>query len=440
MSIFDAGYLFFLLPAAVSLFVLIPRDLRPWGTAVIGAALLWFLEPDWMPLLLISAAVDYGACLIAARWGPRITAVLPILAAALKDLAMLGRFCIWGPLFLGARPPAGLAVVHLSLLFILIGVCRGNRAALDPAAFAAYIFLPGRLTAGPFILQGRCQRILGARQVSPAAVLEGACAVAVGAAEYVLLARPLWKISGSFSPAGGGDACVAGGWLAALVPAMAFWITCMAVSDTAWGTGRFFGLRIPAVSRIPAGARSAAEHVWRLNMPLTETLGSSCFLGYHRRESTLRSTLVAAAAPFLLALLPGYSAGLEAWALWLSACCLGERVLSLLPLPRIPNRLAAFLTLACLLPGYVFLPGLGHGLEALPLLIGRGGVPFFETGFLYLCGSNALPLAASLILCTGLPAAVSRWLRRAYPKVWLACAAAVSAPLLVLTASFLIRK
>jgi len=438
MTPFDAGYLFFLLPAAAALCVLAPRRARLWATAVLGAALLWFSSPLFALPVLLSIAFDWLACRAVARWGLRSAALLLLLSAAAKDAAAIGFFGVWLPLWGAAEAPFGVLVVHLSLLLFLVGVCRGNPAALSPAVFGAYQLFPGRLSIGPFLPQGRCERLLRAQRLRPAALLEGVCGVIAGAAKYVLLARPLRAVSDTLANLIDSDPCAAGAWAAAAIPAMALWITLSAYSDTAWGLGRVFGAQMPAVMRMPAGARGARDHVWRLNMPLTEQLLHTCLLDYRRTRDTAGSTLLTAAAPFFLAMLLGLTRGLLLWAAWLSAFCLLDRLL--LPVVRrLSHRLTGLLTLLCLLPGYALAGGSGTGLRALSCLAGRG-VPPWNEKLLYLCRSNALLLVVSLALCTGLPASASGLLRRRFPAVWRLCAAAAAVPMLVLTASFLIQK
>ncbi len=439
MTPFDAGFLFFVLPAAAALFVLAPKSLRLWAVALLGALMLWLAEPRYAPLLLLSVLFDLLACRAAARWGLKSAALLLVIPALFKDAAALALCGVWLPLTEGIAAPFGLAVLHLSLLFVLVGVCRGNRAALAPDVFLSYQLFPGRLSVGPFVLQGRCERLLKAQAPAPVVLLEGVCGVIVGAAKYVLLVRPLQGAAAALSQLMVSHASVAAAWAAALVPMMALWLTFSALSDAAWGLARVFGVSFPSVMRYPFGAESVAEHIWRLNLPLSETLGRTCFLGFRRRDGMPRTVVITALMPFLLALLLGVTDGLLLWAAWGSALLLLES--ALLPaLRRLPRRLRAVLTLLCLLPAYAFASGSAEGFRVLPLLIGSGGAALIEERLLYLCRSNALLLLVSLAVCTGLPAALSRWVRRRRPTLWRLSAALLGLPLLVLTASFLIRK
>lgn len=440
MNITDPGFILLLLPTFAAFYYCCPKRFRTAAICLISGVGVFLLEPSSAFWILASVFFDAAASLFVERTGNKSAVSYTFyLLAMIKDVSVIVFFGIMRPLISDILPSASLLVVHFTLLCSLVAVRRKRVEFSSPLLFFANAVTLGRLPFGPAADPERLLPTLKEPQCSFKKVGEGIFLVIFGCAKRILLSEQLFALYKTLMRIPEAQMSVASAWLAALCPAMGICFVFSAYSDIAQGIGMIFGIDVPRMAYYPFQAKGVRESVYRLNMSLEDSVGRLIFSSFSRESRSLSSVIASLATPFALAVLIGLGEGTLLWALWLSvAVGVDMLIQEKVKLPPMLLRLSA---LVFTLPAYSLLTGTAsQRLAVLTTMFGLSGGAFIDSTFFYHITSNIALLICSVLLCSSLLSTLLLMLRKKSERLWWGISFASSVPIMVVTASFMIRN
>lgn len=435
MRFFDLGFLFMLLPAAVAVYYCFPKRYKPLVLTALSLLFFCLISPKYAVLapfilpdmLFVSRFESVGAA--------HRRAVCSALVC--KNIIVMLVFGVVRPL-LGCDMPYAVMALYLSATELLVYRFRGDfhDCSFFEAAAACTFF--GRYFFGPV---NCAHNLLTQLKEPPASVLRiarGIMYIIVGAAKQSILAEQLFMIFNEIAKMPPEQFCMGTGWLAALCGALGLYYTLSAVSDIAVGIAAVFSLEIPKMLYYPFQAVSLREYIYRLNFPLEDTVGRMFFSNIRREEDALQGYIISFAMPFILALWIAPNSGFLAWAAYMSALILLDR-LFLRHIPVFSVFLSRIATFLLTLPAYLFLlPCGGESKLALFRSIFGIGSAFTNDEFFYILSSNWLILAVGTVACTSLFDILNRRIEHRFPRIWWGASAVCYFALFFVTLSFML--
>lgn len=279
MEFHSAVFLFFFFPLVFLSSRVLP-DLR-WNNRLLGAAgLVFYAFGQWqgLPLLLLSAVVNYAAGFFMARRRSRPVLVLALAA----NLALLGCFKyldffmgILGAVLSRPIPPAGLlAPVGISFftfkgMSYVLDVYRGGPAAARFSDVLLYISFFPQVTAGPITRFAQFAPQLESRAIGPEKTARGLRRFIVGLGKKLLLSALAASVADS-AFALGGELDIRMAWLGALAYTVQIYYDFSGYSDMAIGLGMVFGFDTPENFLYPYAAASITEFWRRWHVSLSQ--------------------------------------------------------------------------------------------------------------------------------------------------------------------------
>lgn len=428
-------FLFFFLPAFLALYYLLP-----WKNAVLLLGSLLFYawgEPRFVPLLLLSAAINYGAGLAIARAGMPGRARAWLAAGVAANLAMLAWFKYAGFLAeaVNSALAIGIPVPHITLplgisfftfqgISYLVDVYRGDVPAQSSFfRFATYKALFPQLIAGPIVRYRQIAGEMGNRVLSNERLLAGFTLFALGLAQKVLIANTLALPADRLFGADHGQLSALTAWLGLLCYTLQIYFDFCGYSNMAIGLGHMLGFSFPPNFDRPYSARSMTEFWQRWHISLSSWFRDYLYIPLGGNRGGAGRTWFNLGLVFLLCgLWHGAAWTFVLWGAWHGAWLIVERMGLRGALNRLPRPLAQAWTLALVMLGWVFFraPDLASALSYFSALAGAaphpGGHPWqAEIASLELA-TIAVALACAL-LPTGRPPGVlaplgaGRWAR-----------------------------
>ena len=325
-------FLFRFLPFALLAYFAAPRS---WRNGVLLVASLFFYawgEPRYLPIMLLSIAVDFLASNGIARFGDRpgmkrlflgfsLAANLGLLAGfkyanfILENLAGIMGFAF---IPLEITLPLGISFFTFQTMSYTIDVYRGTvMAEKNLIRFGAYVSLFPQLVAGPIVRYADIAEGLRTHRPDPQQISLGIRQFVQGLAAKVLLANPLGMLWEDVRQRGFAEASMPMAWLAILAFALQIYFDFSGYSRMAIGLGNLFGLTFPENFNHPYAARSITEFWRRWHMTLGQWFRSYVYipLGGNRR-GPLRQVVNLLVVWFLTGLWHGASWNFVLWGLW----------------------------------------------------------------------------------------------------------------------------
>ena len=272
------SFLFFFLPAVLAIYFLIPAKLRAARNYALLLSSLFFYAfggPQFIILLLFSAAVNYTCGLFAATGRQPRTRKLAVILAAVLGLGLLGWFKYSGFLaetinrFGAGIPipevtlPLGISFFTFQGLSYVIDVYRGDaKAQKNPLKIALYISLFPALISGPIVRYTTIENAIDSRQETLDDFSAGAVRFSFGFAKKLLLANVLGEIVDKVFGSAPGTLSALTTWVGAIAYTAQIYFDFSAYSDMAIGLCRMFGFRLLENFNYPYIAKSVAEF-WR---------------------------------------------------------------------------------------------------------------------------------------------------------------------------------
>jgi alginate O-acetyltransferase complex protein AlgI len=359
------SFLLFFFPVFLFLYYVLPWK----NTLLLLASLVFYAwgEPRFVPLLLLSAALNYGAGLAIAR--NRARARLWLVLGVGANLALLGWFKYAG--FLGSAVNtafgAGLPVPQIALplgisfftfqgISYLVDVYRGEVTAQSSfLRFATYKALFPQLIAGPIVRYRQIAAEIGQRTLSNQRLLAGFQLFALGLAQKVLIANTLALPADRLFGALYNDLSALTAWLGLLCYTLQIYYDFCGYSNMAIGIGHMLGFTFPPNFDRPYSARSLTEFWQRWHISLSSWFRDYLYIPLGGNRRGLLRTYVNLAIVFLLCgLWHGAAWTFVMWGFWHGAWLIVERMGLRAWLERLYRPLAQAWTLAVVMLGWVW--------------------------------------------------------------------------------------
>ena len=437
MRFTDLGFIFILLPLAAVCYYCCPKKARPAALFFISA-LFFLLEEPYYIWLFAALIPDFIFASRADRIEPQ-KRILPCRLIILKNAAIAA---VWGVILpIVNESPAPIGVILFCITSIEFSVIR-SREAIRPCGFfesAASVTFFARMQLGPV---GGVRKLISQLQMaspSLSSISRGAMLIICGAAKRVILAEQLFVIFRSIADMPTAYYSTALGWLCAGCGAAGIYFTLSAYSDIARGIANVFSVTIPRTVYFPFQAKSLRDYIYRLNMPMEDTLNRMLLHGARREEGTTANYFISSMMPVIIAILIYPSANSLLWAIYLAVLIFIDwLILRRIPVfMALPARIVTFLIT---LPSYILLlpTTLYNRLYLISALLPGEAIPLINDDAIYLLTTNAPLLFVALICCTSAIDALSRITEKQLPQLWWIISALSHAVLFVLTVSFLL--
>ena len=363
------------LPATLAGFFLLARlGRRPAAAWLVLASLFFYgwWAPQYVPLLLGSAALNFVAGAALARGGSRA-----LLAAGIAlNLLLLGYYK-YANFFLGTLNqvagthfpvlaillPIGISFYTFTQIAYLVDAWRGLARDYDLVHYLLFVTYFPHLIAGPLLHHGQVMPQFddpATYRPQPANLQLGLTLFAIGLFKKVVLADQLALVASPVfdAAAGGAPSTMASAWIGAVAYALQLYFDFSGYSDMALGISRLFNVRLPINFLSPYRASDMIDFWRRWHMTLSSFLRDYLYIplggnrrGRARRYMNLMVTMVlgglwhGASWTFVAwgAMHGGYLAANHAWRAF------RERT----GFPALPRPLGTALTFACVVIAWV---------------------------------------------------------------------------------------
>lgn len=439
MQFIDLGFLFLLLPMSAAVYYCVPNRHKPVSLLLISLFFYYLMQPAFIGLML-TVIPDV---MLMAHAGKDLSSdpknALFLRLCVVKNMVLMLLLGILFPLLHHTAPPVGIMVISLSLTELLIMQHRDKITFASPIQTASATLFFGRFINGPV---GSTQNLivqLAAPTPSLSRIARGIMLLITGVAKRVVLAEQFFALLKSMSRLSPEHFSIALSWLCALCSALGIYFSLSAYSDIAMGIGNVFSLQLPRMLYYPFQSRSIREYIYRLNMPLEDTVFHLVFPKHSRDTGDNSGYFISFCMPLLLALWLSPSGGYLLWGGYL-ACLV---VLDWLLLRKIPVPVtfaARTATFVITLPAYVLmLPAtLGTRFTMISVMFGLGDAPLFNDAVIYLFSSNFVLIIIGILACSNIFDLLGRATERQFPQLWWAGSLPAHLALLVVATSFLL--
>lgn len=439
MQFIDLGFLFLLLPISAAVYYCVPKRYKPVVLLGVSVCFYYLMQPNFVWLLL-TVIPD---CLLMAHLSHSTSktqnSILLFRICILKNFIVILIFGLLGSFLRQTAVPIGIMVISLSLIELLVLQNRGATGFNSPIKTASGTLFFARFVYGPV---GATQNLITQFETpapSLSHIAKGTMLLIAGVAKQVVLSEQFFALLKTISRLPPNQFSVALGWLCALCSALGIYFWLSSVSNIARGIGQVFSLKLPRMLYYPFQARNIREYIYRLNMPLEDTVFRLIFPTSNHTANDARSYLVSFCMPLLLGLWLSPSGGFLLWGCYFACLVL----LDWLVLRHIPTPLgfaARLSTFAVTLPAYVLtLPTtLSHRLSIIATMLGFGGVPLINDTTIYLFSSNFVLIIVGVLACSNIFDLLSRTTEQQLPRLWWVGSSLAHLALLVIAASFLL--
>ena len=291
MSFASPVFLWFFMPAVLTMYLILPRH---WRNGLLSAASLLFYvwgAGEFIFLLLACMAANFTAgILIDSRWAKgrpgKRRAVL--ISAVVFDLAILATWKYAGffttqthnlakALGLGDTTiialalPIGISFFTFHHMSYVIDVYRESRSAQkSPIQFITYIAMFPQLIAGPIVRYNEIsEQLADTNRDRWADISRGLPRFALGLSKKVIIADTVAPIADAAFATANGDLTTSVAWLGAIAYTVQIYFDFSAYSDMAIGLGQMFGFRLPENFNRPYSANSITDFWRRWHMSLS---------------------------------------------------------------------------------------------------------------------------------------------------------------------------
>jgi len=327
MALQSAIFLFFLFPLTLALdrllaFIRHPAGLRWRNYVLLLVSLVFYAFGQWqgVPLLLLSAALNYAAGIALARCQARKPVLVLALAA---DLLLLGAFKYLdffagslGLPGLGLITPLGISFFTFKGMSYVINIYRGGPAAKRFSDVLLYLAFFPQVTSGPITRFDGFAAQLEERTVTPERTARGLRRFIVGLGKKLLISGSVAPIANAAFTLGDGlDIRMA--WLGALAYSIQLYFDFSGYSDMSIGLGTVFGFDTPENFRYPYIAASITEFWRRWHISLSQWFRDYLYIPLGgNRKGTVRKALNTAIVFLLCGLWHGAAWTFLLWGAW----------------------------------------------------------------------------------------------------------------------------
>ncbi|MYM37217.1 MBOAT family protein [Duganella sp. FT94W] len=421
-------FLFYFFPCFLLLYYLLP-----WKNAVLLLGSLVFYawgEPRFVPLLMLSALLNYGCGRLIAGGGAAarrywlwlgIAANLGLLLYY-KYLGFFGELLnqLLAPLHQGVTLPA--VVLPLGISFFtfqgvsyLIDVYRRDIAVQTSFLnFAMYKAMFPQLVAGPIVRYSQIAGEIEHRVTDNARLWRGAQQFVIGLAQKVLIANTVALPADRLFAVPAGELSTPAAWIGIACYSVQILYDFAGYSNMAIGIGHMLGFTYPPNFDRPYAARSVTEFWRRWHISLSSWFRDYLYIPLGGNRGGPARTYLNLGLVFLLCgLWHGAAWTFIVWGAWHGALLIAERAFLGGALARLPGLLTQAYTLLMVMVGWVFFRAdtLPHAFAYLRAMFGQQALDaaavrpwqmYFGSSAMLALG---LGLGLALALLRGLPRA-----------------------------------
>jgi alginate O-acetyltransferase complex protein AlgI len=364
----SATFLFYFFPLFLTLYYLLP-----WKNAVLLVASLAFYawgEPRFVPLLMLSAVLNYSVGYAIARWRSRAKPLLWLgIAANLMFLVYYKYIAFLFGIVSDVLAPFGHqikipeVVLPLGISFFtfqgisyLIDVFRHEVSAQKSFwRFAMYKAMFPQLIAGPIVRYKQIAHEIDHRTMPNSRVWSGFHQFIVGLAQKVLIANTVALPADRLFAVDPGQLSTIGAWIGIACYSIQILYDFAGYSNMAIGIGQMIGFSYPPNFNRPYSSSSVTEFWRRWHMSLSSWFRDYLYIPLGgNRFSPLRTYLNLAIVFLLCGLWHGAAWTFIIWGAWHGALLIVERAGLGMLLARLPRALSHAYTLLVVMIGWVF--------------------------------------------------------------------------------------
>lgn len=439
MQFIDLGFLFLLLPMSAAVYYCVPKKYKPVVLLGLSVCFYYLMEPDYVWLLL-TVIPD---CMLISHMGCSTSKsqlnITLFRLCMIKNFIMMLFFGLISPLLQQGTVPVGIMVLSLSLTELMVLQSRNATEVATPVKTASGALFFARFVYGPVGATRDLITQIESPVPSLSLITKGIMLLITGVAKRVVLSEQFFALLKTISRLPPEKFSVAFSWLCALCSALGFYFWLSAFSDIARGIGYVFSLKLPRMLYYPFQARSIREYIYRLNMPLEDTVFQLVFPRSDRSTNDARAYLVSFFMPMLLGLWLSPSERFLLWGGYLSCLVL----LDWLVLRHIPTPLglaARLITFVITLPAYVLMlpTKLGNRYALISTMLGLSGAPLINDTVIYLFSSNFVLIIVGVLACSNIFDMLGRATEQQFPRLWWVGSSLAHLALLVVATSFLL--
>ena len=415
-GLFDSVvFLFTFLPVVLFLYYLMPGQLK--NALLLLASLVFYAwgEPVAVFLMVGMALFTYACGLRLAgvlknrrraravmRFGVGIN--LGVLVFFLYGRTVLAGLQAVLPVdipFQGFAMPMGMSFYTLQMLSYILDVYRGNaKVHKNPADLVLYVSMFLKMPGGPVVRYAEMEKQLGARQMTPGKVGEGAMYFIRGLAKKVLFADNIGILHAEVMAMGAGEMSVLSAWLGCLAFALQIYYNLSGYTDMALGLGKMTGFELPGNFEYPYGAGSTTEFWYKWHMSLGAWFREYVYHplggGDVEESKQVRNILL---IWLLVGLFHGLSGNYIVWGLYCGLLMVAEKLFLWRMLDEMPGFLGHIYSIVMVMIGWVFFfnPRASDGFTYLGTMFAVGASGLADDRGMYLLVTNAALLAVMLI-------------------------------------------
>jgi alginate O-acetyltransferase complex protein AlgI len=356
----SVSFLFYFLPLAIALYVLLPGR----NAVALFVSLLFYSwgEGIYLFLLLGVIAVNHVTGRMIAGHAARRQFLI---AGVALNLAVLVYFKYFGFLVQDIlhlqtftdtpHLPLGISFFIFQSISYLVDVYRGDaRPARNLLDLALYIAMFPQLIAGPIVRYATVSEALRRRHIEATAILHGSGLFVFGLAQKVLIANNVAEVADAAFNTAPASLGTAQAWLGAVAYSLQIFFDFAGYSLMAIGLGLFMGFRFPDNFNYPYISRSVTEFWRRWHMSLSSWFRDYLYipLGGNRR-GPLRTYFNLLAVFTLCGIWHGAAWTFLVWGLYHGLLLVIERLGLGRVLQALPVALAHLYTLLAVLVGWV---------------------------------------------------------------------------------------
>ncbi len=408
-------FLFYFLPAVLTLYFLVPFKLKNAVLLLFSLVFYAWGEPKYVFLMIGTILLFYVCGIAIGRCTRQVWKKFWLIISVVISLSLLAVFK-YADFFLDSvnavagtnlpmlklALPIGISFYTFQCLSYTVDVYRGEaQVQKNPISFGAYVSLFPQLIAGPIVRYVDVARELDNRTHSWDDIALGLRRFLVGLAKKILLANQLGELTNIFRASD--EKSVLFYWIYAIAFALHIYFDFSGYSDMAIGLGRVFGFKFIENFNYPYLSKSVAEFWRRWHMSLGSWFRDYVYipLGGNRvsRGRWIFNTLV---VWMLTGLWHGAAWNFVLWGLLYAAFLLLEKFVP--ALQKLPEILRRGYVLLVVVLGFVLFNAtdLKVAMSDIAGMFGFGGVPLVTAETWYYLRSYGLLFVLSFVGATPL--------------------------------------
>ena len=397
MSFSSIPFLFVFFPAAMLLYWIMPRKLKPLIAILLSLVFYAWGDVKHLPVLLFSILFNYLAGLEIGGCRAQGKDRLAKLAAWTSAGANILILCYY-KYFAGVLP-VGISFFTFSALSYILDVYHGKaEGERNILRVTMYITFFPKLISGPIVQYADFRQQLDTYSITKADAFAGGELFLVSLFKKVLLADNLGK---AFAAVQGMTAMSAGtAWLGMIFYSLQLYFDFSGYSDMAIGLARAMGFRIDKNFDYPYRSKNITEFWRRWHISLGAWFRNYVYIPLGgNRCSASRQLFNLAVVWLLTGIWHGSTLNFVFWGLWHGFFVILEKFVIMDRLDRAPDILRILITDLLAFIGWVFFfsPSLGGAFQYLGQMFGAGHMGLWDTTASYYFVHNLILLIAATL-------------------------------------------